>query len=330
MLELLFTARDLASTRFAFSPLWEVVASVRVLKSPGDHVLHRRWVEEVRPRLDSSGLDWSLLSDLVPVPTREIPDFVCPPPLTPLPDLRIELATMRASQVSDLRASLDRLPQQRTDGIADLYADPAEGLRRLSEVIEDYWELALAPYWPRILAVCEADVLYRGRRLTETGARQLLNELDPSVSWKDDRLHIEHRTVSATRSLGGRGLLLTPSVFIWPRVFSVSANRSQQPTLRYTPRGVATLWESSPTTVSTGLVGVLGRSRALLLTELEHPASTKDLAGRTGITPGGVSQHLTALRAGGLVTAHRSGRYVLYARTTVAEELLAGGGTIPA
>jgi DNA-binding transcriptional ArsR family regulator len=38
-----------------------------------------------------------------------------------------------------------------------------------------------------------------------------------------------------------------------------------------------------------------------------------------------VSQHLGVLRAGGLVTAHRVGRVVLYARTSVAEALLAAG-----
>ncbi|MFJ1758617.1 ArsR/SmtB family transcription factor [Kitasatospora sp. NPDC088134] len=58
------------------------------------------------------------------------------------------------------------------------------------------------------------------------------------------------------------------------------------------------------------------------MAELAGPASTTDLARRTGITAGGVSQHLAALRAAGLVNAHRSGRYVLYVRTEAAEALL--------
>ncbi|GLW12926.1 hypothetical protein Misp01_80540 [Microtetraspora sp. NBRC 13810] len=36
-----------------------------------------------------------------------------------------------------------------------------------------------------------------------------------------------------------------------------------------------------------------------------------------------MSQHLTVLRDAGLVTAHRAGRSVLYARTAVADSLLA-------
>jgi DNA-binding transcriptional ArsR family regulator len=82
------------------------------------------------------------------------------------------------------------------------------------------------------------------------------------------------------------------------------------------------LWVDRKVTPSAALVGVFGATRARLLAELENPASTTDLAGRTGLTPGGVNQHLTALKAAGLVSSHRVGRFVLYARTAVAEHLL--------
>ena len=45
------------------------------------------------------------------------------------------------------------------------------------------------------------------------------------------------------------------------------------------------------------------------------------------VTFGAVSQQLTALRAAGLVTARRSGRYVLYTRTAVAEAFLTAADT---
>lgn len=59
-----------------------------------------------------------------------------------------------------------------------------------------------------------------------------------------------------------------------------------------------------------------------MLTELETPASTTVLARRTGLSVAGVSQCLTALRDAGLVSAHRVGRSVLYARTAAAAETL--------
>ncbi|MFJ5828253.1 ArsR/SmtB family transcription factor [Streptomyces sp. NPDC093089] len=52
------------------------------------------------------------------------------------------------------------------------------------------------------------------------------------------------------------------------------------------------------------------------------PSSTTQLATHRGLSAAGVSQHLIALRNAGLVTAHRSGRSVLYARTAVADQLL--------
>ncbi|WP_068923682.1 ArsR/SmtB family transcription factor [Planobispora rosea] len=315
MLKLGFGLADLACTRFAFSPLWEVVASVRVLKNPGEHPLHRPWVTAVRPRLEASGLDWGMLSDLVPVPTRVIPAFVCPPPVTTSPDLEVELATMRSTPPGDVRGYGD------SPRLTVLREDPAAGLERLADVIRGYWAITLAPYWPRIRTLLEGDVLYRARRLAEGGAHSLLNDLDPAVRWEDDTLFVAHRHVSAVRELGGRGLLLVPSVFVWPRLFSVTAP-PWQPTLRYSPRGVATLWERRTTGVPEALAAVLGRSRALLLAELDTPASTTHLSGRTGMSMGGVSQHLTALRDAGLVSAHRSGRYVLYARSEAGETLL--------
>ncbi|MFD0331981.1 ArsR/SmtB family transcription factor [Streptacidiphilus monticola] len=59
---------------------------------------------------------------------------------------------------------------------------------------------------------------------------------------------------------------------------------------------------------------------------MDAPASTTELARRAGLTAAGVSQHLTALRAAGLVSAHRAGRSVLYARTEVGNALLVPSG----
>jgi DNA-binding transcriptional ArsR family regulator len=50
--------------------------------------------------------------------------------------------------------------------------------------------------------------------------------------------------------------------------------------------------------------------------------SPTEFARRTGISAAGVSQHLTALRDAGMISAHRAGRSVLYARTAIAESLL--------
>jgi DNA-binding transcriptional ArsR family regulator len=309
MLELSFTTADVAYTRFAFSPLWEVVASVLVLKNRQPD-LHARWATQATDRL--RGFDWRLLADVVP--TRVVPGFISPPPTTPLPDLALELAALRATPREQVAAELALIQEITT---------PPPDVGALADVIEEYWDRALAPFWPRIRALLSADVQYRATRLTTGGARALFADLNPSVRWDGDRLRVDHPHVSARRGLRGKGLLLVPSVFSWPRVFTITVP-GWQPTLRYPPRGVGDLWTPRTVAAPAALAGVLGTSRARLLAELDSPASTTDLAARTGLTPGGVSQHLTAMRAGGLVGAHRVGRSVLYARTEVAEALLAG------
>ncbi|GGU58946.1 hypothetical protein GCM10010211_24730 [Streptomyces albospinus] len=86
-----------------------------------------------------------------------------------------------------------------------------------------------------------------------------------------------------------------------------------------------TPWERRTVISTAAIVAAVGRARALLLTELETPATTTEPAHRTGISEAGVSQNFTALRNAGFLTAHRAGRSVLYARTSVAESVLSVG-----
>ncbi|MCP3803556.1 winged helix-turn-helix domain-containing protein [Allokutzneria sp. A3M-2-11 16] len=319
MLELGFTAQDLARTRFAFSPLWEVVASVRVLKEPAAHALHLPWISTAAERVRA--LDLSLLDALIPVPARRLPAFLAPTPTTPVPDIADELDALRAVAADEVRAGVELL--NRPPVLDELYDDPPTGLAKLAETVAVYWETALLPHWPRIRALLEGEVLHRSRRLAEGGAQRLFADLDPAVSWAGDTLVVQRKTSERLR-LEGRGLVLVPSVFVWPKVFSKITD-SWQPVLRYPPRGIATLWERGRDPVPDALAAVLGPSRAQLLAELDAPASTSELARRTGITAGGVSQQLTLLREAGLVTSHRTGRFVLYQRTPAADVLLGAG-----
>jgi DNA-binding transcriptional ArsR family regulator len=347
MLTLTFTVADLARTRLAMSPLWEVVASIRLLKSPRPHPFHHRWARATRERLAGTELD--LLFDLVDPAVWYLADFLTPPPNSPLPDLESDLGTLRRVPPEQVRADLDvlayarrrpfgslaeaqlprrlrrpkpgELPSRR---VAELYADPGEGIARLADQVTTYWELGIAPYWGRIRALLDGDLLYRGRRLGQAGPAGLFEDLADGVRWRDGTLSIRHRRFHGERNLTGEGLLLTPSAFVWPTVYS-STIPPWQPTLTYPARGIATLWDDSARPTPSGLAAVLGHSRADLLVHLDAPRSTTELATRAGLTPGGVSQHLTALRAAGLVTRHRSGRTVLYARTTAADTLLDAG-----
>ncbi|PZF90600.1 ArsR/SmtB family transcription factor [Micromonospora deserti] len=317
------SAHGVARIRFAVSCLWEVVASVRVLRDHGEHAVHLPWARRVRPHLVDAGLvgpEAGLLWHLVPPAPGYLADFLTPPPGGLTADLGAELAVLRATPTATVRAHLDLCPAGRPPAVAALYADPEAGLRRLAEEIEAYWRIALAPEWPRIGALLDAEVFARSRRLAENGAAGLLNDLHERVRWEGDTLLIAQRHCAAPDVPEGRALVLVPSVFVWPSVLSIAAGDAPQ--LAYPARGVGALWERRAAAPG-ALAAVLGRGRARLLAELAAPTCGLELARRTGMSPAGVSQHITALRAAGLVTTHRQGRALLSVRTEIAEALLA-------
>src|SRR4051812_36756653 len=112
VLDLAFSTEDLAHTRFAFSPAWEVVASVRVLNSPGQHALHLPWIKRATAALAEAGLDIGLLRDLVPL--RHLPGFLAGTPSTPLPELADELADLRDVPGRLVRRELDAMAGPRS------------------------------------------------------------------------------------------------------------------------------------------------------------------------------------------------------------------------
>jgi len=306
--------------RFAVSCLWEVLAGLRILRDPGVPAVHRRWAARARAGVDEGGLLWRLVAPS----GGYTPDFLTPVPAGLDADLARELAGLRATPPPVVRDHL-RLAGRADGALHDdpiaglLHDDPVAGLARLADEIAAFWAVAIAPDWPRMRALLDAEVQRRARRLAENGSAAILNDLHPSVTWRSGELSIDQPHCTAADVPSGAGLILIPSVFVWPSVLTVTAG--EVPQLAYPARGVATLWERS-SHESDALTALLGRGRARLLTELGSPLSTTELARRTGITPGGVSQHLTTLRAAGLVVTHRQGRSLLNTRTEVAEALL--------
>ncbi|HEY1699507.1 MAG TPA: helix-turn-helix domain-containing protein [Trebonia sp.] len=59
---------------------------------------------------------------------------------------------------------------------------------------------------------------------------------------------------------------------------------------------------------------------------LAEPASTTGLAARTGIPVSSVSEHLSILRATGLISTTRTSRFLLHQRTALGLALAAGAG----
>lgn len=310
MIRFLLTTEDLSHIRFAFSPLQELTASVRVLRDPARHSAHLPWVAEARRSL--KGLDLEPLFALVQ-PRGYVPDFLTPPPSTPFPDFDEELAAVRRTDPETVRREVGWAYEHEREvpPAAARFRDlPEPALARLADLLAAYWAAALEPHWPRMRALLEGDVLHRGRTLAFSGPGAMFADLHPAVRYAPGRIEID-RPYEASVELAGRGLLLVPSVFAWPDVF-VTFDEPWQPGLAYSPRGVGTLWLEEAAAGPEALARLMGTGRAAVLAALEAPNTTGALSRILSVTPGAVSQHLSALRAAGLVEPHRVGRHVFH------------------
>ena len=323
MIRFHFTPDDLARTRFAVSPLFELQQSLLVLRDPGAYPMHAPWARRARERLGE--LDIRPLQALVPAGDY-VPDFTAPPPLTARPDPLAELERVRAVEpqtvLRDLRWAfgerLERLPPR----LASLVDRPRAALDALVALMRAYWGRVLAPEWPAIVATLEADIRGRARALAAGGAVEALTDLHPLVTWEDGVLTLGRRHEQDV-ALAGRGLLLVPSAFAWPNAYAMT-DPPWQPSVLYSPAGVGTLWDPDAARARPdALAALLGRGRARVLGALEAPAATTELARRLHVSPAGVSAHLSVLRDAGLVSSAREGRAVLYTRTTLGDALVA-------
>jgi len=333
---------DLAGTRFAISPLSETLRAVQLLGNPSPPPLNQPWVRWARAQLSRRPLRLPRLWPLVVTDLPYLPEFLLPAPAGQAPGFDQELARLCATPGEPVRASLRRVfgegpwPESATD----LFERPRESLGELAAELADCHDRLIAPHWERIRPVLDADIAYHAGLLAGGGARALFSDLHPGLRWSAGRLILsDAETGSDEITLGPDGMVLMPSVFIWPE-WSVKRATSTQTTLLYPARGAATVWETGldlpgPGGPGTGgrkagdlraVESLLGAPRARLLGALRSPATTSALARRFGVTPGAVSQHLSVLRRGGLVDRRRSGRTVLYQASELGLALLGAAG----
>lgn len=323
--------QDLSTVRFAWSPAWETLLAVRMFIDPRGRPYHQTWHAAMAG--EAARLHLAPLFAVNPL-RGSVPDFLAPPPHQPAPRFRDQLEEIRATPPGQVTEDLKRCRQTLTgkaQGALDqMLTDPAAARDLLAGQLQAAWERLVAPFWPRIQAVLDADVAHRSRQLTNHGLRPMLEGIDARITWGDDGTVAVNDGMDLTVELRGRGLVLMPSAYIWPAVAAV-ADEPWQPMIVYPARGIADLWQQAAPPPD-ALVRLLGRTRALLLTRLDRPASTGTLAALHGLSPSGTSKHLIAMRDAGLITGTRHGHEIRYARTRLGTELsraAAGGATAP-
>ena len=310
-----FAAEDLLRCRFAISPLRETQGAIRTLSHPDRHGYHLPWLRQVRSA--AAGLDLAPFWLLAPE-NGYGPDFLHPVPDVPLATLENELEEIRTTDPAVVRLQIAWALAQ-TQGAdrsrrgRDMLADPAGTVEQLVDLYEQVWTTLLAPHWPRLRAVLEADVAYHARRLADGGMQRLFTGLHPKLSWFDGALTAAGHSApppsaaghsapppSAAGGVPGGGLVLVPSVFFWPEAGS-AFDPPWQPTVVYPARGVGGLWVRTGPTASTALIRLLGANRAAILSGLDVPTTTSALAHRHAMAMSSVSAHLAVLRDAGLL-----------------------------
>ena len=158
---------DLARTRLAISPLWELFASLFALhderRRPSTRVGRR-----TRPAfVPSSSARWTCACRCaIPSPTsRADPDRSAR-------SLSDEIERVRATEPAVVRADIaDDWGDDPPPPWDAFVARPLEMVDRLADALETYWQATLADDWPQLRAVLEGEMLARARALAVSGRR---------------------------------------------------------------------------------------------------------------------------------------------------------------
>ncbi|MET8220766.1 ArsR/SmtB family transcription factor [Streptomyces hirsutus] len=322
MIELTVNAAGLARSRFAVSPLYEVVATLLPwgLQPAPDA---DPWVARARRVLRRAQLP--LLSELALDGVGYVPDFLSPHPCGPSPTVEEELEQVRCTPPERVLSELEALRVGRPrSGLAG--SELPEGVRRAmarggahvarqaADEMRRYWELAFAPHWEAAKAALDAEVDRCAGVLARHGAARLFNSLHPQIEWAEGTLRVEgHLRIALPAPL----VVVVPSLVAPRPGVGVDPTReeSRSPILIYPVRDKTIAGTIAPAAPSAEMAQLLGPTRAGLLAALTQSASTAQLATRHFLSPATVSYHLGVLHRAGLVARARSGRSVLYRRT---------------
>ncbi|WP_128376411.1 ArsR/SmtB family transcription factor [Streptomyces cavernae] len=157
-----------------------------------------------------------------------------------------------------------------------------------------YYDAALAPVWPRIRSLVDAERAALGRAQLDRGVDGLLDSLRPVLRWSPPVLEADY-PVDRDLHLAGRGLLLVPSVFCW-RTPVTLVDAELRPVLVYPIAPGPDWWSDLDDRSPKALARLLGPSRAAALRVVEDGCTSGELARRIGVTAPTASQHAAVLR----------------------------------
>jgi DNA-binding transcriptional ArsR family regulator len=317
MLRLWLTSGDLTRIRFAdrLHPAGTVLLAGQALRQPSVAAslptLARR-VATCTPALRP-------LHHLTPAQGL-VPDFMTP--WEGLASIEDGLAAIRSTPADRVRAEVSaayahiRVSAARRRFAA---ADPLV-LDTLVTAMRAYFHQVLAPDWTALNRTHRQFVSEAASHYARSGADGVLAGLHRAIRWRAPVLEVDAWQNGEVR-LGGHGLVLLPSPFAGPRPRVLVA--PDRPALVVYPVEAATVPESRRTT-SDPLAGLFGRTRSAVLLHATWPGrhTTSTIARQVGISVSSSSEHLSALRAAGLVSSRRDGGAIVHCATALGRDLV--------
>ena len=327
MLRIRFDRDDLARVRFVLWPLAETTLSAQALLRDDGKSLLGAWRERVRERLTPAA---EPLLELVPPQRHRLHTVAIATPNGEHATLQEELRQLEAIPPESMLSYLTSIASAGATVPAPLRAVSPEGVPRLmGKVVRAYHDVSIAEDWPRLLRHLEMDLAYRARLLLGRGIDGTLSGLHPTIRWRSPFLEINVRCYQDdVVDLAGRGLVLVPSVFVWPHpVFLLDG--AGCPVLVYPAHDPFAFFWRQDDPVGGALAPVLGRTRAAMLETIGRSTgcTANELARGVGIGLPAVARHLAVLRSAGLLATHRQGRAVFHTLTELGRRLLEGAGT---
>lgn len=189
-----------------------------------------------------------------------------------------------------------------------------------ASLLEWVWTHVLSSDWARRRRVLHADIVSRTTRLASHGWAAVLRDLGRDREWiGDGQLRINRYDLPSRVLDDDAELFFVPvhGTATW-----VGWDLPHRYAIYYPVTGALASVDAQ---AADGLARLVGDSRATLLLALGSPASTSGLVATTGMPLGSVGDHLKVLLAAGAVLRRRSGREVLYWRTSLGDALVAAG-----
>lgn len=241
MLRIVVGAQDLARSRFAVSPLFELDSLLRLLSGVSSRRLPAAWMGRLRPAYERLRRETDLDAVLALQSHRRGAAFVAPPPAGLGQSVADDLDTMRRTELATARHEITECLAARPTADRDILRvlQSRQVVRLLGDALEQAWRELLATDWPQLRAVLERDVVHRAGELGRSGWEVALRGLSPQLRWRDGAVEVL-RHADDTQQLAGQGLLLVPSVLVWPGI-AVFLEDPWPRALIYPARGSAAL-----------------------------------------------------------------------------------------